>query len=229
MKSMLFAAALAIGALPMSAIAQPAQVTQVPISCEQLASFGSGAMDGQDIIFGVPRSQWTSQIAGQIQSMAWRCSHAATPMTQAITQRANALAYQAQQQADGAARANALAARDRQAASSAAAADRRAQLTACEATPAHALYSAQEGIISGLENIADFRSAQSKERRITETSGVRDLRAERNNGEWIVELQDELKSDFAEYKRLGGKAPTPQKVTHAASDPCADLRAPPAQ
>lgn len=229
MRSLRLAAAAALCSVPLIAPAQQAQPTQVQISCDQLASFGMGAMDGQDVIFGVPRSQWTAQIAGQIQSMAWRCTHGATPLTQAITQKANNLAYQAKQQADGQARADALAGRNQQATASAAAADRRARLGACEATPDHALYAEQEAIIAGLQNISDFHGAQSKERRIAETSGVRDLRAERNNGEWIVELQDELKSDFAEYKRLGGKAPTPQKVTHALPDPCADLRIPAVQ
>lgn len=102
--------------------------------------------------------------------------------------------------------------------------EKQQRLAACEATNASALYSAQERVIAGVENIAGWKENQAYERRVAQTSGVRNLREERNNGEWIVRLGDELKGDFAEYKRLGGKAASPQKVTHLLSDPCADLR-----
>lgn len=100
------------------------------------------------------------------------------------------------------------------------------RLEVCESTNESALYNAQEAVISDLEQIAGWKENQAKERRIAMVSGVRDLLNERNNGAWIVEITDGLKNDFAEYKRLGGKAKSPKTVTHKLSDPCADLREP---
>ena len=95
------------------------------------------------------------------------------------------------------------------------------RLKTCQSTPEYERYSAQENILSYVEELETSKAQQAHERRVAKTSGVRNLLEERQIGERIVNLNDDLKTEFARYKQLGGKASSPQKVTRERTDPCA--------
>lgn len=116
-----------------------------------------------------------------------------------------------------------LAAEKRDAATAATSAMRlQKTLEVCQAQKQFQLYQAQESVISTIDQIAGWKRNQAEERRIVAASGVRDLGEERNNGEWIIQLSDDLKGYFADYKRLGGKAKSPNSVKHLLKDPCSE-------
>ena len=97
------------------------------------------------------------------------------------------------------------------------------QLNDCQATKAYQLYQAQESIIGDLEQKAGWKRNLDHERKITSVSGVRNLSEEYNAGAWIVQLDDDLKQNWATYKQLGGKAANPQSVKHQLANPCTSL------
>lgn len=97
-------------------------------------------------------------------------------------------------------------------------------LAECQTTKQFKLYDSQESVIDTIDQISGWKEKKAQERRYVNESGVRDLGEERNIGGWIVSLQDSLKEFFSEYKKLGGKASTPSKVTHKLQDPCSSLR-----
>jgi hypothetical protein len=93
--------------------------------------------------------------------------------------------------------------------------------TGCRASADYRLWIHQAGVVSLREQLADWKANQAQQRRYARESGVRDLAAERNAGEWVVQLSDNLKSEFADYRGYGGKAKTPARVTPPEGrDPC---------
>lgn len=212
-----------VGVLTLASSAFGAPVVN---SCQDLEALGAGAFNGAPVVLGVPRGQWSNDDTMAIAKLASRCltgpnSQFLPPQARSNIGRSYTIAYQYARQ-DSAAHA-----REANLQKQANEDERRhaaEALQQCDATPAARLYNVEERIIAGRGNLANYRSALAQEHRIAQTSGVRDLRRERNEGEAIVELQDDMKVDFEDYKQLGGKARSPDRVAHAGADPCAAFR-----
>jgi hypothetical protein len=95
-----------------------------------------------------------------------------------------------------------------------------ARTEACHDTKEYLIYQAQENVIGDLEQISIVKSNMAHDLEVSKASGVRDLRNERANGEQLVDARDALKEAFADYRKFGGKASMPQKVTHQLTNPC---------
>ncbi|MFX3547672.1 hypothetical protein V8918_02780 [Ralstonia mannitolilytica] len=184
----------------------------IQTSCNTLLAFGSQyTTPGPDtVLFGVRLADWTDETVDFLKRAVDACGDAKRIRPDYIErtkERINRAPKVAEQR---------RLAQEKQATEDL----QRKQLAECRSSNGYELYSAQERVIADIENIKGWRENQAQERRIARTSGVRNLWEERNNGEWIVQSSDDLKADFAEYKRLGGKAKTPQKVAHEVVDPC---------
>lgn len=102
--------------------------------------------------------------------------------------------------------------------------DKSAQLEECKKTPTYSMYLIQDMVIADLDNIKGAKEQQAMQRRYAAASKVRDLYEERAAGEALVQAQDSLKTDFAEYKRLGGRASSPSAIK-GAPNPCETVEA----
>lgn len=211
--SILFVALMACGVAHAQQVQGPGGIVA---SCNGVLTIPGRSVNyrADSVVFGVRLSDWTPETVSFLKGMVDTCTQGKR-VRQDVIDRANAsidrLAAlpEVQRLAD-----------EKKAAEE----GRRQRLATCESKPEAATYNAQERVIAGVEAIQGWKQNQAHERRVAQASGVRNLWEERNNGEWIVQLQDELKVDFSEYKRLGGKAASPQAVTHKLPDPCADLR-----
>jgi hypothetical protein len=97
-------------------------------------------------------------------------------------------------------------------------------LIACRSTKEHQLFLIQEDIVSDYSQLAGWEARQTEEREITRQSGVTNLSERYNNTAWIISLKKEIKMNWAEYKRLGGKASSADKIKkHAIIDPCEQI------
>lgn len=92
----------------------------------------------------------------------------------------------------------------------------------CRATPQAQLYLQQELVIDEVETIAYYRGVIAREKKIGETSGYVNMAVLHEAGEQIVNKNEDLKTDFAAYKELGGKASTAQTVKHTLTSVCPD-------
>ena len=90
----------------------------------------------------------------------------------------------------------------------------------CENSPHALAYSAQESIISDLEAIRDANKKIAYQHQIGEVSGYVDKADLYASGESIVDSRSDLQSAWKSYRKFGGSASTPQKVTHKLQDPC---------
>lgn len=95
-----------------------------------------------------------------------------------------------------------------------------AKVNDCHDTQEFRLYDAQETVATSVEEVSVQRAGLAQQRKIAAASGVRDLTEERRLGEWLVNYQDAVKTSFAEYRKLGGKATSPQTVGHKIPNPC---------
>lgn len=102
---------------------------------------------------------------------------------------------------------------------------KRQLLDECKKTPTYSMYKIQDMVVADVANIKYAKDEQQTQRRYASASGVRDLYKERKAGEFLVEAQDSLKVDFAEYKHLGGKAASPSAIKNISPDPCAAIEA----
>lgn len=93
-------------------------------------------------------------------------------------------------------------------------------LEQCRSNDDYELFKSQNAVIEYHKAVEDLKQAQKKEREISKESGVRDLGLERNLGFQIVTYRDLRDANFKQYKKLGGKAASAEKVTRDLSDPC---------
>lgn len=213
-------------------------------SCADLDAFGGGKFDSDDVVFGVKKSEWTDQMVAFVTATASRCRTALRRdlyVRQRLTDQTDSQLFQRERQITAKARDiqkqnKAMLAQQekdrreerrlqREEADRAEKA-RRESLATCEGTPEAKLYNAQEDVVGTVEQLAALRTDAARDRKVVQVSGVRDLYRERQNGETLVQLNEDLKANFSAYKKLGGKAASPQKVTHQLQDPCASFRPP---
>ncbi|MGZ8251779.1 MAG: hypothetical protein ACXWT7_05505 [Methylophilaceae bacterium] len=99
-------------------------------------------------------------------------------------------------------------------------AKREAKNKECYKSPSFLFYAKQDDVVNMSNHIAELREVQARERKITKESGVRDLAKERSIGEGIVRYTEIRAGLFNEYKRMGGKELTADKVTKNLANPC---------
>lgn len=90
----------------------------------------------------------------------------------------------------------------------------------CTKRPSVQLFNAQEDVIRLREELDEYVKMQRYERKVSQESGVRNLRNEYEIGSKIVELRESIDETFREYRKLGGKAPSSQAVRHTIKDFC---------
>lgn len=96
----------------------------------------------------------------------------------------------------------------------------------CMETPAYKLFFYEDDITSLRDEMSSLKAQQAQERRISATSGVRNLSNEYAIGQRMVEVEDQLKSDLQAYRDLGGKARSIGAVKLTRTDPCPPNPAP---
>ncbi len=103
------------------------------------------------------------------------------------------------------------------------AAERQSKFTAekeCMATPQYALFDNQQGVIGYQDAMNKMKLVQKKEREIARESGVRNLAVERDLAARMIIYRDYRDAHFKEYKKLGGKASSADKVKSDIANPC---------
>lgn len=96
-------------------------------------------------------------------------------------------------------------------------------INTCKDTDKYRLYFVQEEIIGDYEWIAAAKEDLKKENMIGRISGYTDKDKRYDDGAIIVEHSNQIKDLWPEYKRLGGKAKTPEKIKHSVKNPCEEL------
>ncbi len=97
-------------------------------------------------------------------------------------------------------------------------------LIACRTTKKHQLFLIQEDIVSDYSQLAGWEARQAEEREITRQSGVSNLSERYNNTAWIISFKKGIKMKWTEYKRLGGKASSADKIMKfSIKDPCEQI------
>lgn len=95
----------------------------------------------------------------------------------------------------------------------------RERAAACGTTPAAKIAQLANGIALTRALIQSAQARIDKDKEVEEVSGTIDLDLRHQMGEIIVNGRQAIKTDFSEYRQLGGKAATPNEVV-AVSDPC---------
>jgi hypothetical protein len=220
-------------------------------NCEQMFGWNPLYRYTSDaVIFGAPLRTWTPDVVDFLKSAVDQCTAAGrlgNDMNLAAKRHIDDVAaIPAQERAEAGRRAADLeeqrrqarqveefmqAARESQriqdqkdAAARAAAEAKQRNYRECVAGAQHALYAAQESVLSHREALARARKSMATEKRIEAESGVQDLVAARNLGTAVVTAEDALTDAFSEYRRLGGTAADPGGVSRSITDPCAALR-----
>jgi len=202
----------------------PTPNRNLQLSCRDVDDFGKGRFDATDSAFGIPKASWDASLKDYVKKVTRSCAesaiynmpHYTTPAQNAILawerhidDKADQIIYDNQRAIAAAAQQKQQELIAEQARQEAAAEARRKELrekvAACEETNQYKLYFAELTVTGDIEHLAAWRQNQAHEAEVTRVSGVRNLREERNIGEWIVELNTEIKTSFADYKRLGGK------------------------
>lgn len=94
-----------------------------------------------------------------------------------------------------------------------------ARMDTCLVSPAYKLSKASSEVYDGLKFAVNARQAIKKEQEIGEVSGYVNATRLNELGRAAVYLDDIVKSNYADYKKYGGKASTPNKVVPLAN-PC---------
>ena len=68
--------------------------------------------------------------------------------------------------------------------------------------------------------VVNIKKIQQEEREIAREAGARDLALDRNIALRIVTYRNLRDVNFKQYKKLGGKATSVEKVTREIKDPC---------
>jgi hypothetical protein len=90
-------------------------------------------------------------------------------------------------------------------------------------SPAYKLWQASSRVEAGLRMIKFGQQALDHDDAVQRESGVIDLTARRSAGEKVVTGKQLVESAFAEYRKLGGTAQTPEEV-RAGADPLKEYR-----
>jgi len=95
----------------------------------------------------------------------------------------------------------------------------------CYSSKKYLLYEQQEMIIIHNVSLELSRNRQKFEREISNESGMVNKSAVYAIGKDIVVAKRNLNEAWNKYKRLGGKASSPSKVSHSLKNPCDNLQA----
>ena len=216
----------------------------VQTTCHDLEAFGSPQVGSDSNLFGMDQVQWTPEMISFLVGMAYDCQthliqdmskqKKLTPQLTGLihdhTERTAAKLHAVMDQND--ALAKSAAASDRAQAQS----DREAKkqlaenarrlLVSCEDTKEYRFYDAEDAVMQDIDVLQGWDDNARQERRVSNFGGVRNLSNEYINAQGKVSAQDALKQAWADYKSLGGRAASPQKVRHRSADPCLALRSP---
>jgi len=219
------------------------------VTCQSLDNFGTAPDDPSEIVFGVKKVEWTEQMVSFLVSTTYACKNSlvkglaqkqkltgqlqdaisvgaeriikkvrainkqngllAADRAHAATEQARLVRDQAQKDNEASEQAKAVI---------------RQRAAECEQTSTYSAYQAQENIISDLAQKTELISDITRNQKISRVSGVRDLAIERNNGELLVGIDENLQEHWAEYKKFGGKAISPRQVKHQLHDPCSQFK-----
>jgi len=215
-------------------------------NCLELIAFTNGAYDDAPAAFGVQKSDWDSKTSSEVDSLIHDCqqislrtaARTAAPHTLILPTYTDQQANVASSKAFHIEDANRkllehekqLAEEKKQKAEHEAyqakvkhSDDLRQAVLKCQASDASLFQQSEYEITNAVQDLADLRKRQQYEAEVVQASGVHNLRRERAIGEEIVDTTHKMQQSFAEYKRLGGKAATPQQVTMTVADPCQPL------
>jgi hypothetical protein len=91
----------------------------------------------------------------------------------------------------------------------------------CHKTPAFALFEVQQRLNADLDRKATAQRQLDKENKIEEISGTENLSNKYRYGQIIVDADEDIETNWAKYKSLGGSAPTLATIPHA-TNPCTE-------
>ena len=97
------------------------------------------------------------------------------------------------------------------------------RLASCEASPDGQLAQLSAEIVRARSIVGTAQANLDQEKKVEAVSGVVDLETSHKMGEIIVYGQQEINSDFKQYRQLGGKATSAADVVRL-DDPCKALR-----
>jgi hypothetical protein len=89
----------------------------------------------------------------------------------------------------------------------------------CEKTPAFALFEVQRRLNEDFERKSSAQRQLDKEKKIEQISGTENLSNKYRYGQTIVEADEDVETNWAKYKSLGGAAQAPEAVPQAVN-PC---------
>ena len=204
-------------------------------SCRDLERFGLGDFDSIDLVFGVPKSQWDKNMVSFVGAAAYDCGELLKKLLKEQSSLTSSehlgifnMVSMIDKKAQNIGAENEVRSKTEIATKVAQEENikraKAAQLSTCESSANHQLFLTQTIVLNSIDDLTGFREAQARERRIARESGVRNLLIERQNGAGIVAASDNFKEAWAQYKSLGGKAASPQKLSRSQNDPCESIR-----
>lgn len=205
-------------------------------SCADIDEFAKGKKDSTDVVFNVEKSKWTHEMSKFLEGEITSCynvvktfdnqyqiqeiqdkAYAKYRAIENENERIEIATKKAQHEKEH--RARELQYEEEQLSAE----QKRGQVATCKNTKPYLLFNFQEKIIENLEWKAIYEANLKEERKISQVSGVSDLRRLHDNSTWLVRVNESLKQEWSAYKSYGGLAASPKKVTHQFKDPCTQL------
>lgn len=217
-------------------------VNNISVDCPSLFALAYGKFDNDEVVLGIKRDDWNKTTDVIVNNAASACINRSTEelvergkwtlekgqFLQKVRNNISAKVYEIVK-ANDAKRADeqkriAEQKKNELQAVAFAKAEKAKQLAQCEEKPAYQMYNAASDLIVSQANLKYIQEQVARERKISQASGVRNLANDYANGMAIIDLQAGIKTSWATYKKLGGKAASQQKVSQVSEDPCASFR-----